>query len=206
MSTSSRRAVVLALSVVLTAAAVFGATIASGSPDTLPSAAPTPASPTAVPTTAVKAVQPDAAQAFKLLRTVAPTPMPADVAEAVGSPQRYGRNPHLARQINTLTGPGYVIPGDGYLCIVVKDPVDGWGTTCNTTVDAVRQGLSIGLHDATGKGIDTVLVPDDAHAVRLIGSSTAPLAATAAHRPVRVDRNGIATARTNAPLSLRVER
>lgn len=206
MSSGSRRALALATAAVLVVAAFFGATIASGSPDGASSPVPPSFSPASTPTTAINAVQPDAAKAFKLLRTVPPTPMPADVAEVVGSPQRYGRNPNLARQISTLTGPGYVIPGDGYLCIVVKDPVDGWGSTCSPIADAIRRGLSIGLHGADGKGTDTLLVPDDARAVELVGSSAAPLAATAARRSVRVGRNGVATAHTNAPLSLRVVR
>jgi hypothetical protein len=159
------------------------------------------------PTAAVTAVQPDAQAAFKLLRTVAPTPMPPDVADAVGSPQRFGRNPALARSIQTPTGKGWVIPGDGFLCIAVPDPVDGWGTTCLPTAVAAQRGLGIGLTAANGKSVETLLVPDGAAATRLLGDvSTTPLASTSARKSVKVTSSGIATAHTNAPGSLRATR
>jgi hypothetical protein len=161
------------------------------------------------PTTAVTAVQPDAAASFKLLRTTPPTPMPADVIAGIGSPERFGRNPALARAIKTPTGTGWVIPGDGFLCIAIPDPVDGWGSTCLPTDVAAVRGLDIGLTAADGRTIETMLVPDDAPVEKVTGPvSTTPTLASAAvsRKRVTVGANGIASAHTNAPGSLRITR
>ena len=38
-----------------------------------------------------------------------------------------------------------MIPGNGYLCIAIPDPVDGYGESC-TTIDVVlQQGLWVRL-------------------------------------------------------------
>jgi hypothetical protein len=161
------------------------------------------------PTSAVSAVPPEAAAAFKLLRTAPPSAMPADVAEMVGSPTRYGRNAALARAIKTATGTGWVIPGDGYLCIAIADPGTGWGTSCVPTAVAAQRGLSIGLTSATGETAETLLVPDGASAEKIDGpvSAVAPVAtASSKTEGVTVDANGVAIAHTNAPGSLRVSR
>jgi hypothetical protein len=158
---------------------------------------------------AVRAVQPQAKAAFKLLRDVAPSQPPADVIEQVGSPTRYGRNAALARKIRTATGEGWVIPGDGYLCIAIEDPGIGWGTSCVPTAVAAERGLAIGLTGADGRSKETLLVPDGKSAAELGGpASTVARAAKASSkwRRVSVDAYGVATARTNAPGSLRVRR
>jgi hypothetical protein len=170
---------------------------------------PTKASVVAPPTTAVLSVDPGAAAAFKLLRTTPPSQMPADVAAMVASPDRFGRNAALARAIETPTGTGWVIPGAGFLCIAVPDPVDGWGTSCVPTKVGVRRGLAIGLTAADGRSTETLLVPDGATAEKVVGpvSTGAPAATVASVRKrVRVSALGVATARTNAPGSLRVRR
>lgn len=155
----------------------------------------------------IAAVEPEAREAFRLLRDVAPSAMPADVVEQVGSSARYGRNPALARKISTPTGDGWVIPGKGYICIAVDDAGYGWGTSCVPTEVAARRGLAIGLMDASGRSKETLVVPDGKTAGAIDGPpSTRPTAATASTRwkRVSVDARGVATARTRAPGSLRV--
>jgi hypothetical protein len=81
----------------------------------------------------------------------------------VAGPTRYGRNPAFAREIETTTGPGWVVPGDGYLCIVVPDPIDGYGTSCNETKDVVRRGIAIELRGGAvrdGQAAQTRLLTD----------------------------------------------
>lgn len=155
----------------------------------------------------ISAVEPQAKAAFKVLRDVVPSVMPAEVAEQVGSSERYGRNPALARKISTPTGDGWVIPGNGYVCIAVNDTGYGWGTSCVPTDVAVERGLSIGLMDAKGRTKETLVVPDGKTAAEIEGPpSIRPTAVTASTKwkRVKVDANGVATARTHAPSSLRV--
>jgi hypothetical protein len=102
-------------------------------------------------TTAVAVVQQPIEESFKIFRDRSATPMPAKIAAQVGSPSRFGRNPNLARRIRTPTGDGWIIPGDGWLCIAMPDPVDGYGTSCLPTQIAAKQGLYVGL--SGGKGI-----------------------------------------------------
>lgn len=119
------------------------------------------------PTTAITAVGSDITANFALFRNYTASPLPADVAAQVGSPERYGRNPNLARQIQTVTGKGWVIPGNGYLCVVVPDPVDGYGTSCVTTAEARTQGLYVGLTGGgvpAGKSAETLISPDGSSA------------------------------------------
>lgn len=115
-------------------------------------------------TTAVAAVQQQILDSFAIFRDRPATPMPADVAEQVGSPRRYGRNPNLARKITTVTGDGWVVPGDGWLCIAMPDPVDGFGTTCLPTQIAAARGLHVALSGGkgipAGKSAQTALVSD----------------------------------------------
>jgi hypothetical protein len=159
------------------------------------------------PTAAVRAVEPDAMSAFRLLRNEAPSPVPADVAAQVASPRQFGRNAALARTIDTPTGTGWVIPGAGFICIAVPDSVDGWSTSCLPTKVAAERGLGIGLTKADGRSVETLLVPDGASAGAIVGGlSTVPRNVTAKTKwkTVKVGTNGVATARTNAPDSLRV--
>jgi hypothetical protein len=117
------------------------------------------------PTSAVAAVPADAKASFRLFREQPATPMPADVAAQIGSPKRFGRNPNLARKITTVTGDGWVIPGNGWVCIAIPDPVDSYGTTCQPIADAARRGIAIGLSGGdgipAGKSAQVALLPDD---------------------------------------------
>lgn len=124
------------------------------------------------PTTAVPAVPAEVREHFALFRDRPASGMPADVAEVMASPERFGRNPALARSIDTVRGKGWVVPGDGYLCVVLENPIAGYGTSCVPTADAIRQGLRNELSDVypDGQVAVTVVLPDGARAVRGDGS------------------------------------
>lgn len=113
-------------------------------------------------TVAVESVQPDIRTRFAIFREQPATPMPAKLAEQIASPHRYGRNADLARSIRTPYGTGYVIPGDGHLCIAVPDPVDGFGESCVDTETATQLGLWVRLvgDGPDAKAMDTIVMPD----------------------------------------------
>ncbi|MFL5844314.1 MAG: hypothetical protein ACJ762_06440 [Solirubrobacteraceae bacterium] len=113
-------------------------------------------------TTAVTEVQPAIKEHFAIFRDQPASAMPADAAVAVGSPGRYGRNSDLAREIRTPSGPGYVIPANGYMCIAIPDPVDGYGESCASTEDAISRGLWVRLvgDQAESRAIDAFVIPD----------------------------------------------
>lgn len=120
------------------------------------------------PTVAVAELQPAIVEHFALFREKPAAVMPDDAKQQIGSATRYGRNASLARAIKTVTGTGWVIPGDGYLCIAVPDPVDGYGTSCLPTEDAVRQGLALTLSGnmPDGQAAETLLVADGRQALQ----------------------------------------
>lgn len=121
----------------------------------------------ATPTRAVSDVDPVLVASFGLFRDRPASGMPADAVAQVGSPNRFGRNPALARQIETVTGAGWVIPGDGFVCIVMPDPIDGYGTSCLPVEAAVGRGLSLSMggNMPNGKVAEVLLVPDGKRAV-----------------------------------------
>ncbi len=128
-------------------------------------------------TTAVASVSPEIERTLSVFRTRTATPVPAKLVPRIASPTKYGRNAALARRIETVTGTGYVIPGDGYVCIVVPDPVDGYGSTCSTVEDIKKRGLYIGLKEGAipaGKHAQTLVVPDGATA-SVPGASGSPV-------------------------------
>lgn len=131
-----------------------------------PGASPAVAAPdvTAQPAP-IAAVQADQARALRVLRRErrAGDALPADAAAAAG-PGRFGRNPGLSRAVRTATGTGWVVPGDGVVCLVVPDPVDGYGTSCAPTDVIGDDGLTVGVagDDAASA---TTLVPDGATVV-----------------------------------------
>ncbi|WP_157260530.1 hypothetical protein [Patulibacter minatonensis] len=123
---------------------------------------PDPVSPTAAQPTAIPAVQADQRETLRIFRRArtAKDALPAE-AVPVASDARFGRNPHLSRAIDTPTGKGWVVPGDDVVCVVVPDPVDGYGTSCAPTAVVERDGLTVGIvGDDTSAAI--TLVPDGA--------------------------------------------
>jgi hypothetical protein len=127
----------------------------------------TPAQAFNVRTAAVAEVQPRIASNFALFRDRPARPVPDELVAQIASPTRFGRNPALARSIDTANGTGWVVPGDGYLCLVVPDPVSGYGVGCTTTEVAIKQGLWLRLHgeDPEGPALDTLVLPDETKAV-----------------------------------------
>lgn len=151
----------LAVALVAGSLAVAGQAVADDppAPDTV-SAPDTTAQPAPI-----GAVQPDQAQALSVLRRDrrAADALPADALSAAG-PGRFGRNPGLSRAIRTTTGTGWIVPGDGVVCLVVPDPVDGYGTSCAPTGVVVDDGLTVGVATEDGASA-TTLVPDGASVV-----------------------------------------
>lgn len=132
-----------------------GSAGAEDAPDPLsvaPDAAPAP----------IGAVQPDQAQSLKVLRRArrASDAMPPQVAAAVG-PERFGRNPGLARAIQTPTGTGWVVPGDETICLIAPDPVNGYGVTCAPVSVVQTDGITLGMASAD-RSTAITLVPDGA--------------------------------------------
>lgn len=123
---------------------------------------PSPASPTAVPPAPIATIQPDQAKTLRVFRRprTASDALPAAAVPAA-STARYGRNPRLSRAIDTPTGTGWVVPGDNVLCLIVPDPIDGYGTSCAPTAVVEREGLTVGLVGADSSTAVT-LVPDGA--------------------------------------------
>lgn len=146
----------------LTAAAI---TVALGSAGAGAQAAlepqqPSPAEAGQSGTTAVPVVQEEIEKNFAIFRTQEPATMPADVQLQVGSADRYGRNAALARSFATPYGAGWVIPGDGTVCIAVPTTTKGYASSCIPTSLAVERGLWIRVGSADGKVLDTMVVPD----------------------------------------------
>ncbi len=178
---SRRHLAILTIGVGVLGAGVAGSN-AAGLPD--PAASESPL--TAQPTVAVAQLDPALTESFALFREHRASAPPASVTAQVAGPTRYGRNPSFARRIHTATGTGWVVPGDGYLCIVVPDPVDGYGTSCNLIEDVVRRGLAIELRGGTipaGYAAQTRLLTDEQAA-----------AATKERRPSVIQANGVASA------------
>lgn len=187
-----RRTLLSAAAAASLLAAAGGTAVASG---VVGGSAASPIDAAQAPTTAVQKVDPALERAFALLRTRTATPVPDALVDQFASPARYGRNPALARQIETVTGTGWVIPGNGYLCIAIPDPVDGYGSTCSRTEDVLRRGLYIGLRGGKvpdGQAAQTILAPDGA-AVKVVGDdgAAAPRLEAKAGSPVEVASNGV---------------
>jgi hypothetical protein len=82
-----------------------------------------------------------------------------------------------ARSIHTPSGKGWVVPASNKLCLVVPDPVDGFGVSCTPTNEARKRGaLAI-----MGKGDDfgvTLVLPNGAKAVWNTSGAESPLPAS----------------------------
>lgn len=117
-------------------------------------------------TQAVPIVQDEIRDHFPLFRNQPANPVPADIAAQIASPDRHGRNGALARSIQTAYGTGWVIPGDGYLCIAVPTTTSGHGVSCVPTKVALERGLWLRLSGSRsdGKALETVVLPDGANA------------------------------------------
>lgn len=151
-------------------AALFavGLTVAAGIGHLSPGAT---ASITSAPTP-VPAISGDIREGFSIFRELPAAAMPADIATTLASPERFGRNAALAREIDTKFGRGWVVPGDDAICVIVPDGSGGYGTSCNTVESALQRGVLVGMRDReAGTGYEIVLVPDGAEATLSTGSA-----------------------------------
>ncbi|MDQ8046486.1 MAG: hypothetical protein REI11_17915, partial [Patulibacter sp.] len=141
---------------------------------------PQPPEPTAA--NPVAAVEATTAKDFAAFSTAPVSPIPAAVAAAVASPQRYGRNPNLARAVNTVYGKGWVVPGRGYVCLVVPDPNAEYTTSCLPTDVAAKNGLqiSVGGFDAAGRIAVTTVAPTGRTVVSRTANTAVAKVSTAA--------------------------
>jgi hypothetical protein len=146
----------------------------------------------------VAAVQEDQTTAFAVLdrgRRAGDAPSAA-VRDQLGGGS-FGRNLELSRAIDTPSGKGWVVPGNGVICLVIPDPIDGFGATCNDTQTARRTGLLGMLSGPSTNGrVQVTLVTPK-------GSS----ARDASGRSLPIDADGIlkATAGHGSHIDLRTD-
>lgn len=116
----------------------------------------------------ITGVAPDQAEGFAIFRR-APSGLDQPSAEAralLSGPSHTGMNIDLARGYRGPDGTGWVVPGNGSLCLVMPDPVDGFGVACEPTTKAKQVGLVGIMVDPKKQAIAkvTVLLPDGAKA------------------------------------------
>jgi len=121
----------------------------------------------------VEAISAEQAASFAILRReqVAGDQLPRGRRDAVdggGMARRRGLNSALARRAATQIGDVWVVPGNGYVALLV----DG-GAVCTETGFVARQG-TVTWTSQDGKGIVHGLVPDGVTEVTLFDSEDAP--------------------------------
>lgn len=123
---------------------------------------------------------------FSVLRS-SPTPPSAALQQSLdpsGQLQaKYGVNFALARAVDSqINGDVWVLPGNGFMCLSVKDPVDGWGQTCQPNVNVAKGFLTLSMGHSpgfpAGHQLMVGVVPDQASTVA-IAQSAAPTLPTA---------------------------
>ncbi len=188
MLTTQLKSVVAVATAASACVLAASATLGASSGARAASSSHQPASPGST-LTAVPAVPPAVRDHFALFRDQPAAKIPSDVAAAVASPARFGRNPDLAREIATTYGKGWIVPGDGYLCIIVPDPdFGGYGTGCDTVENAVARGLVLTRRQGPdGPGNAVGLVPDGAQAALTRGSLPLRTSGGVVNSPVRAD-------------------
>ena len=163
---------IMALLTVVTASAAAAATAVG---QTGQKVEPVTGEPTAL---AVQSVPKHVQAGFALFRERAASPIPAPTSEYIGAPGSFGRNSDLAREFSTAAGTGWVIPGDGYLCIAIPDPLTGYAESCAPTEVALKNGLWVRVEGdgQDASTTDALLVPDGTvvHAPGTGTSSGAP--------------------------------
>ena len=177
MGRGARRALVGSGVVAVSVAAV--AVGQSGSRDE----APTPASDREVS----QGVQPDQARSFAVFareRTRADE-MPAEARRQVGNSRHSGRNIDHSRAISTPSGRGWAVPGNGAICLVVPDPVDGYGISCLDTDRAATHGLMAMLVSPSAPEVANVTMLSPR------GSCVVLTKEDGAQRELRADASGV---------------
>lgn len=118
-------------------------------------------------------VNPALAQHFAVLRAAANPPSPATRQSLDPNgllQQKYGVNFALARSVpSQVDGDVWVLPGNGSVCLAVKDPVDGWGETCQPEANLSKGFLRLSLGQSpgfpAGKSLMAGVLPDDASGI-----------------------------------------
>jgi hypothetical protein len=112
----------------------------------------------------VAAVPADISERYELFRATPADGMPSDLGEALAPAGALGRNPALARAIDTPYGRGWVLPGHDSICVVVADPADGHATGCTPTAVSAEHGSVLTLREklGAGAGMGVAVVPDGA--------------------------------------------
>lgn len=113
---------------------------------------------------------------FSFLQTK-PEPLPAWMTRRMRTPV-YGMNWKLAQRLPGTPVESWVVPGNGYLCLVEESDGRGIGATCTTTERETRQGLaSVVIHPHPRFGVCARrqafgLVPDRARRVLVYTGGT----------------------------------
>jgi hypothetical protein len=159
LGVASASAAALALGVIATA---------SGSP----SNASLAAAPSVV-TGPVQRVDSALADRFAVLRSAPGSEAPSEVRDDfAASPltKQLGLNIDLAHGVLTAASsiPVWIVPGEGSVCMWIKDPVDGAGISCDPTSKILQSGLLITLIRPGDPHITIAgLVPDGVNSVQL---------------------------------------
>lgn len=167
--------------VVLVAVSTAGVGLASDSSD--PISGPLPPFSANGP---VDRVAPEMAAAFSIFRSQ-PESAPAQVAADFANlpiAKEAGLNVALAQAVATPASdsPVWVVPGDGWACIWIKDPVDGAGISCDPDERILKRGLMVELVRSDREQLTALagVVPDGTGQVTLIDSRGAREYATSA--------------------------
>jgi hypothetical protein len=111
----------------------------------------------------VQAIDPALSAGFAVLRR----PQRPDEALALTGP--FGANGALARRVDTGSGPVWLVPADGALCLRAEDAV-GAAWACAPAARAASEGLILSLRseDPTDVGTSYGVLPDAAGGAALI--------------------------------------
>jgi hypothetical protein len=145
-------------------------------------------------------VVPDQAAAFAVLRGARrqTDEIPAATRALIGDSHVSGRNTTLSRAIETRDGTGWVVPGNGTICLAVPDSVDGVGVTCSNTDFVAAYGMPLlSIAAARPDAVElTALVPD--------GGEIEVAYASGARRTLRPDASGVVSSVITGATGFRV--
>jgi hypothetical protein len=106
---------------------------------------------------------------FEILRGPAEQ-LPADIRDIIQA--KPGIDTNLAHRL-PIPGraPFWIVPGNGFLCILIEQEAHSVSSVCGTTSEALTHGVSITLLDPEGHGRTIVgIAPDGPHKAILQGS------------------------------------
>lgn len=92
--------------------------------------------------------------------------MPPLASNMLGEAELTRKNTALARAFESPTGTGWVIPGDGMICLALPDSVLGYGVSCAPSERAAAHGLVLVMAEGGAPAAQTVavLLPEGSHA------------------------------------------